>query len=419
MTMKRNVTLVGVLGLVGGVVATVRAQEAVIASQADWGRNLISNSSFEDGFRKWALTLGARQEGDEIRSTLAIDMEVAHDGHSSLRLSGGEETTLWLSAKSSPVAVQEDRHYVLAAWIRADKVKRAMTQYLNCNAYAQFLDADGKTVLLGRSPVRATRKVTGTEDWTRVSVVVKAPSGAVAAEAGVALTCTGTAWFDEVTLFEAADVNWIRKESDRFIYFYEEGNEPPQKIIDGNNRFLTSLEQVLGLRHPGKISYYRYYSDERKAVLTGDSSRGHYRRGEVHALRWFDKNVLVGAIMSEVGESTPFLGNGIAAYTLSSLRGQSVHKTASAMAVGGSLQSSVKLQDPQAFTMFPGGLVQAMSASFVGYLVEQYGMDKFIRFYAFKSPEEAVEKVGERAQAVYGRTLEQLDREWHEFLKSL
>jgi len=419
MTRKLNITFLGVLGLVGGIAASAPAQEPDTAGQADWGRNLIANSSFEDGFRGWALTLGARQEGDEIRSTLAIDTEVAHDGRSSLRLSGGEETTVWVAARSDFVAVKEDQHYVLAAWIRTDTVKRAMNQYFNCNAYAQFLDANREVVNVGPSPVRATRKLTGTVDWTRVSVVVKAPPGAVSARVGVALTCTGTAWFDEVALFEATDVHWIRKETDRFIYFYEEGNEPLQPTIDGNERFLTSLDQVLGFQYPGKIRFYKYFSDERKSSLTGDTSPSHYRRGEVHALRWDDRNVLIGAIMSEEGESTPFLANGIAAYALSSLRGLNVHETAKEMAAAGSLQSSVKLQDSQTFTVFPGGLVQAMSSSFVGYLVEHYGMDKFRRFYAFKSTEEAAEKVGERAQAVFGRTLEQLDREWHEFLKSM
>ncbi len=417
--MKLNVTLVWLLGVVLGVVAIAPAQEADTTPLPEWGRNLLINSSFEDGLRGWVRTLGARQDGDEVRSTLTIDMEVAHDGHSSLRLSGGAGTTLWLSAKSSPVAVRKDKHYVLSAWIRTEAVQRAMNQYFNSNAYVQFLDADGKIVLLGRSPVRATRKLTGTQDWTRVSLVVKAPPGAVAAEAGVALTCTGTAWFDEVTLFEETAVNWKRKESDRITFFYEEGNEPSEQFVDGNGRFMASLEEKLGFKHSGKISFYKYYSAERKEVLTGDSSRSHYRGGEVHALSWDGRNILIGAIMAEVGESTPFLANGIAAYTLSSLQGRNVHAAATEMAAGGSLQSSVKLQDPEIIRMYPGGSVQPMSSSFVGYLVEQYGMDKFLRFYTFKSPEEAAEKVGDRAQAVFGRTLEQLDREWREFLKSL
>jgi len=419
MTTKRKITLFGLLGLAGGVVANVPAQQEDRADQATPDRNLIVNPSFEDGFRGWAVTLGARQDGDEIRSTLAVDTEVAHEGQSSLRLSGSDETTLWLAAKSDPVAVAQDRHYVLAAWIRSDQVRRVKDQYLNSNVYVQFLGADGKIVLQGQSPVRATRKLLGTMDWTRVSVVVQAPQGAVAAVVGAALTCTGTTWFDEVALFEATDVTWKRKETDRFIYLYEEGNEPPQQVVDENERFLISLEQVLGVTPSGKIRYYKYFSDERKAVLTGDKSPSHYRRGEVHSLKWDDKYILVGAVISEVGESTPFLANGITAYTLMSVSGRGVHDSAREMAVAGTLQSSVKLQDPQVFAALPGRVVQAMSSSFVGYLVEQYGMDKFLRFYAFKSSAEAAEQVGERAQAVFGRSLAQLDQEWHGFLESL
>jgi len=418
MTTRSNVSWIWVFGLLVAVVASVSAQETDKGNQEQWGHNLIVNGSFEDGFNGWSLTLGARQDGEEVRSTLAIDTEVAHEGHSSLRLSGGESTTIWLAAKSDPVAVRGNEYYVLASWIRADSVKRAMNQYFNCDAFVQFLDADGEIVPIGKSPVRATRKLVGTQDWTRVSVVVQAPEGAVVARAGVALTCTGTAWFDEVAFFEATDVNWKTKETDRFVYYYEEGNEPLEPVIDDNERFLTSLEKFLGVKPEGKIRYYKYFSNERKSVLTGDSSASHYRPGEVHSLRWDEKNMLVGALLSEVGVSTPFLANGIAAYTILSLRKQNVHEAAAKMAAEGGLLSVVKLMDPQTATVFPGALVQAMSSSFVGYLVEQYGMPKFIRFYACKTVEESSQKIGERAQAGYGRSIEQLDRDWHEFLKT-
>ena len=418
MTLKLNVSLLGVLGLMGGVVATAQEQKLEPGHQVNWGRNLILNSSFENEFHPWSLTLGARQDGARVQSTLTIDPEIAHDGHSSLRLSGDAETTVWLSAKSAPVAVREDQHYVLAVWIRPDRVERALSQYDNCNAYVQFLDSDGKIVHVGRSPVRATAKVMGTKNWTRVSVVVKAPPRAVAAEVGVALTCSGTAWFDEVSLFEATQVNWTQKETDRFIYFYEVGNEPPKQILAGNDRFLKSVEAVLGIKLSDKMRYFKYYSGERMTVLTGDTYESHYRRSEVHALKWDDRIVLIGAVLSEVGESTPFLANGIAAYTLLSIRGQNIHAPAAKKAAQGSLQSSAKLQDPQAFAMFPGVTVQVMSSSFVGYLIEVYGIDKFKRFYAFDSPEEAAKGVRDRAEAVYDRTLEQLDSDWHAFLKS-
>ncbi len=226
-------------GIVCVVVASVVLDGggSVVWAQASghlsWGPNLLVNGSFEDGFTGWSLTLGAREEtgGPEVQSTVSIDSEVAHADLASIRLSGSSDTTLWLAAHSDPVAVRENAQYVLLAWAKAEGVVRDADQYPNSNAYIQFLGSDGAIVRMGRSPVRATPKILGTSDWRELQRVVKAPVGAVAAQVGVALTCTGTVWFDKVELHEVTNVVWHKKVTDRFVFHGEAGQEPKREVI--------------------------------------------------------------------------------------------------------------------------------------------------------------------------------------------
>jgi len=381
--------------------------------------NLLLNPSFEDGFDHWSLTLGARESGDEIRSTVGVDTTESHTGHSSIRINGSSDTTVWLAAKSAPVAVRPETQYILSTWIKTDRVQCEFGQYENSNAYVQFFDSEGQIARIDRSPVRATPTVFGTHDWARMYRVVMSPAEAVSAVVGVALTCTGTAWFDDVALGTGIEVRWKEQPTDRFIYLREEGEGPKADVIAENKRFLESLERVLGLRHPEQIRYYKYASGRRKRAVSGNPSTSHYTENAIHSVRWDGKNMLPGVLMWNVGSSTPFLANGIASYAISSARGTNPHESAKKMAEAGMLKSAAALNGPAWPEARSQPWVQNLSTSFVGYLCEQYGMSKFKEFYAFNSPEEAVNGLGARATKVYGRSLEELDREWQKFLKHL
>jgi len=417
--MKKRSVCAGILGLVlfGGT--SVYGQEGADAAKLNWQRNLIVNSSFEDGVDGWSITLGARQEGEEIRSSMTYDTESAHDGHQCLRLSGGDETTLWVAVQSDPVAVRENQYYKLSAWMRVDGVRRAFHQYLNSNVYVQFFGANGEVVNVGPSPVRGTQKLLGTQDWTEVSVVVKAPEGAVIARVGAALTCTGTAWFDQISLFESADVKWHKKETRRFTYFYEGDVEVPDKVLEQNDRTLESIEGVLGMKHPTKIRYYKYDSVDRKEALTGDAAETHYRADEIHSIHWSDPSACVGVVLYQIGHSTPMFGNGITAYVVTTLRHQNVHAVSRDMARDGSALSVIHLNDPMSMKLYSPQLVQAVSSSFVGFLIEKYGMKKFLRTFEFKSGDDAMEGLDGRLTELYGHTLGELESEWYEYLKAL
>lgn len=409
----------GMLGSVALWAGTSFGQLTTGAMPADVQNNLVLNPSFEDGFDHWSLTLGARQPGDEIRSTVEVDTSEAHTGVSSLRINGGNDTTVWVAAQSDPVAVRPDTQYIISVWMKCDRINCAPGQYENSNAYVQFLDSHGKVALIDQSPVRAAPKAMGTQRWSRHYRVVMSPPNAVSAVVGTALTCTGTAWFDDVAFGVSREVDWKKHETDRFIYLSDDGGTPDEAVIAANKKFLESLEHVLGVRHKKKIRYYRYANLERKEEITGDRSGFHYKPNAVHSVRWDAVVVLPGVLMADVGQSTPFLANGIASYAISAVKGTDLHKSAKTMLDKGLLQSAAALNGPAWNSVKSSPWVQSLSTSFVGYLVESYGMEKFKQFYAFDSPDNASAGLDQRAEKVYGRSLVDLDNEWQAFLKHL
>ncbi len=404
-------------GMLAGGASAVRAQSS---GHLSWGPDLVVNGSFEDGVSGWSVTLGAREEtgGEEVRSLIAVDSDVSHEGLASLRLSGTSDTTLWLALKTDPLAVRANAQYVLVAWIRSDKVVQSPGQYLNSNAYVQFLGSDGAIVRMGRSPVRATPKVLGTSDWREVQRVVKVPAGAVAAEIGVALTCTGSVWFDQIEFHEVTNVVWNRKDTDRFTYYSEGGDEPPRAVIEANAKYLKSLEHLLEIKPGEKIAFYRYASADRLHTLTGRRGRGYYSGREIHALRWDDRGSYVGALMSSYGETTEFIGKGTAGYCVMALQGRNSHDDAKKMVADGVLPSVTDLCRSEVIRNIPGAMIRPVASSFVGYLIDQYGAEKLKRLFSFKTEELAETTLDQTAYQVYHRTLEQLETDWKGFLQA-
>lgn len=389
------------------------------AMPQDVQNNLLLNPSFEDGFDHWSLTLGARQPGDEIRSTVEVDTSEAHSGVASLRINGGNDTTVWVAAKSDPVAVRPDTQYIISVWMKCDGISCAPGQYENSNAYVQFFDSNGDVAPVDQSPVRASPKAMGTQRWSRHYRLVMSPPNAVSAVVGAALTCTGTAWFDDIALGVSREVNWKKYETDRFIYLSDDGSTPDAAVVAANKKILESLEHVLGLRHKQKIRYYKYSNLDRKEEITGNRSAFNYKTNAIHSVRWNAIIALPGVLMADVGQSTPFLANGITSYAISAVKGTDLHKAAKTMLDHGLLQSAAALNGPAWNTVKSSPWVQTLSTSFVGYLVEKYGIEKFKKFYAFRSPDDASSGLDQRAQKVYGRSLVDLDNEWQAFLKKL
>ena len=404
-------TLAAVIGL--GVVPERAVGETII-----WGANRTRNASFEDLYDHWNIRMGARQEGELVEAAVDVDASQAKTGVHSLKFSGDARTTKWWAIESDPITVTPGKRYKFSTWLKTEDVKVEAGQYRNCNAYIQFRDAQGQIVNLGNSPVRGTQPLMDTHDWVEAFAVVVAPEGATEARVGCTLTCSGTAWFDDVGFYESTDYAWARKRTNRFAFMYTQGDVPTDAILEETEAYLQKLEDVIGVSYPYPIVYYKYKSIDQKEEIMGRASESHVDGNALHTIKWDERQDLVHVIMREVGPSILVFAEGLALYATAAVDGRDVHAAARDLLKRGALAPISTFVDPSVVNLAPRPVMEAEFGSFVGYLIQRFGMPKFRTLYPFESRKEAAEKLPERFEAVYGISFEQGQRDWIEFLQS-
>lgn len=177
--MKITLTLI-TLSLVTMVLAvTVSAAPADVPV----GTNLLKNAGFEQGSLHWSTNPAKWQ----------VVSDVAYSGKQSLRISNDDRASYTLA--STPVPCVPDRVYRLTARIRTENVEGTDSGATMCvewyNKWDEFLG--------GWYPAG----IKGTNDWTLFTSNSRlTPPDAVTMRAVVYLRqgCTGTAWFDDVSI---------------------------------------------------------------------------------------------------------------------------------------------------------------------------------------------------------------------------
>lgn len=387
-------------------------------SRSVWLGNRILNGSFEEDFTGWSTRMAAYQPGDMVKATFKIRDGLAHTGDQCLEISGGENTTYWTAFESDPIPVRPDGRYQLKGWIKSLNVQQMENQYENCNYYVQFLDVNDEVITMGGSPVRGTGRVMGTRDWKQVSIIVAAPPGSVTARIGCVLTCAGTAWFDDVEFAEGSVIKWTKKTTERFEYFYKD-ESTPETDLTLNDAYFSSFEGILDVKYPQKVRYYKYKDLEAKQFATGKTESTHNEGNSIHSIRWDNRHDIVHILMNRVGRSTPFLEEGIVFYALSQVLNQDVHRSAISMALRDTPIPIQKLLDPKIYNQTSKNLTDALSGSFVSFLVEQYGISNFKKLYPYQLLDHAEQEIPKRFLEVYGMNLDEAEMAWREYLVNL
>lgn len=153
--------------------------------EAGLGAVLLTDS-FDETFDDWGLW------NHTNTLTKAQDSEIKYHGTSSLSLSSTGNARGW-SPKRFPI--QAGEKYEVSAWIRTDSIVEAS---LRCKVF----DANNDYLLIPDNPFANTvgdmdsPKLTGTNEWQKVSLWFMAPEGTKELAVQLMTTGPGTAWFD-------------------------------------------------------------------------------------------------------------------------------------------------------------------------------------------------------------------------------
>lgn len=379
--------------------------------------SLLVNGSFELLAKGrpvgWEVLEGARNRKGSSFSDWYLGAP-AHSGERSLKLAGEDTTAAWTMLRSDPVAVEPGRLLRLSGWIRTAAVRRANTQWANCNIGVAFETAEGEVATIDGYPVAGTPPMIGTRNWTRVERIVRVPAKAARARATCFLSLSGEAWFDDVGLELVREPDWIRVETERFVFFEQEGARLSKAQRATNEADLARLEIALGLALPAKAQYYHYADEDQKARVTGRGGIGHAELpGRVHTLRTSHPHELVHLLTATVAppESVLF-GEGIAVHLAGDWQGRPLDEIVRELSAAGTLPTLTALADHSTFSRIPETVSYPACGSFVRYLIETGGMGAFKQVYARHGRQSDLATLDARLQERYGATLAELESRW-------
>lgn len=379
--------------------------------------DLLVDPSFETGppgeGAPWRVDIGA-QQGDGPASEVAWDEALAAEGCCSLRLSGKAKTAVWRSVDSVPVPVEPGVRYTLSGQLRAEEVRREGRQFSNANLALLFRDARGEVVRVGGYPVVGSDLVTGSTDWRRVQASAVAPEGAATVEALVFLSMSGTLWADDLRLEEVAPPDWIVEAGPRHRFHYLA--EAPLSAEDqGRNlAILEAMEDRLETELPVVVDFFRYPDNATKGRHTGMAGNAHVTGDrQLHTVWSVDDHEIVHLITRTWGPSgSALLGEGIAVWLSEDWQGEPVHDVARRLLAEGELPGLADLVSTGSFRTLDDLVTYPAAGSFVGWFLEEQGLEAFRRAYLA----DGAEDTAARLEAESGLSLPALEARWRAWL---
>lgn len=364
----------------------------------------------------WKTEIGATngpQRTGSKDSVVEVDLELgALESPRSLKLAGDADTLRWRTVGRELDAAPGDL-FRLKTLVRAREVRREGNQFENLHASLVFLDRKGEPI----GPPRFANARPGTFDWTELVIEGIAPEATKKVRAGLFLSMSGEAWFDDVELHRQQGLpppyaDWSTFEAEGIVLRSAKDHPHAAEMKAYANRLTQAKDEIcrrLELEFPETITVFLYKDLDQGRLLTGgtlDFADPAQRR--VHQ-RWesFIGHEMVHVIAHTTLQNagTPLLGEGIAVW-LNGQPEEAHHRRAAEIQAQGKLPAVADLVQGlrEQDRAYPA------AGSFCGFLIETHGLEVFKELYPLEDP-------SARLLELAGASFLDLEPAWHEHLK--
>jgi len=192
----------------------------------------------------------------------------------------------------------------------------------------------------------------------------------------------------------AYNQNWFIQKSTHYVFhflFSSIVEKEIKNIIKEQEKWYSLITKKLKIKNSRKINYYLYPSRALKEKLTGNSGNAHTNWDDfsVHAI--YSKNLKVigphedtHLLTLKWGISIGFLREGLAEYLHSDWHGKSHNYWAQKYKKENKFEFE-KLFDNDYFYSLNPNISYPLAGSFVKYLINKFGLEKFKKIYGFLS----------------------------------
>jgi hypothetical protein len=233
--------------------------------------------------------------------------------------------------------------------------------------------------------------------------------------------------------------DFVKRESSHYFFYFQKGSLAEKDIQNIINIKETHHEKILNwlkLNNNRKISYYLYPSIKEKMILMGDDSPGNAIWKEIeiinreHRSKKFEIHVVYNEKCKFIGEhedthllSLPWglsiylFCEGLAQYMEGNFMGNDLHLVTKKLSQENKLYPIKWLCNNNNWKTIKPTVIYPQVGSFVKFLKDNYGKDKFKKVYKSTSRNYDIAKNLLKIENIYSKNINTLEKEWIDKLK--
>lgn len=379
--------------------------------------NLIKNPSFEEWNEGSPIPIGwelQRFDGSGKKNLYGQAQDEKTGGGASFYLRGVYDVEQWMVlVQRFPVIPGYRLAY--SAEMKSNGISRSKGQKDRANIYVRFYDKDGKRVSDRYYADSGTSELIGSNDWRKYGKTTDIPAEARSGEIGLINQLTGWMYYDDVSVMIEEPIPWKHVQTKHVTFYYLPEYPFPTGAVDKEAAFVEDCVKKLGIKPEGKISYYYYGTEQSFRNLLGVKSvhgRAAWQRQEFHSAKPFDDHEIIHVLLGRHGYPPFGLAEGVVFYVLGSWEGRDLHMMAKELILQQRMPALHKLLKQE--DLGEAGLSNVIPgwASFSIWLINRYGIDKFMKLYVETNEVAESDAFNERFKKIYGKDFDGMDRDW-------
>lgn len=392
--------------------------------EVPYDTNLLKNPSFEEtsnGMPKhWELADFHGIEGqDEVGYGVASTL--AQDGQNSWFFRGDPGTRRWRHL-TQEIEVENVTHIRLRGWMKLeDVVKTRKEQISQCNFVLMYFDENHNRFQLMRFGDKRTRLKKGTTDWVEVDQVFRVPDGTRYIAVSCIMGMDGQVWFDNVSLSIPQPLEWQTSQSKNFVFHWMRARPFPLGSMESQQQLFDQFAKRLGVESDVVINYYLY--PDTSSIRQILSLKGHqyvsWDDREIHTINPNENHEIIHFITDEYGQAPRAIAEGTVYWLHGNWEGTTVHVAAAKLLADNRLPTVEDLTNYLTYANIDPGITNPAAASFVGYVVDRFGTERFMELHGAMSGVNSYGLFALAFQKVYEVPCREVATEWRIVLSNI
>lgn len=354
------------------------------------GENLLKNPGFESWTDSlpdhWKIRSVETLVGEGERHNHITRSDDSKRGKYSVHFSADDSTVNW-TVLSQNIPVIPGEEIVLFANVKSTELKSIRPRTSFSGVYVIFMDEKGERVNMESRRIvdGITRPCRGNVIWSERKKHIDIPEGASYAEVGIISTMSGDMYFDNVSAAIKKGPPWQKTETDYIEFYSLPGHPLPEEDLRREAELIESYAAKINLEEPEKkIKYYYYPSEEdfeRINVEREYFQAVNWKNKEIHTIEKYEDMVMAHLLISDLGRPPVGLAKGLVFYLRAEENNWDPHLDTKKNLMEYKVPALYKTIDKDNFLDMDLSVAVPAWTSFCSYLIDQFGVEKFMEFY--------------------------------------